>query len=274
MDLGRVGQNQADFRRDSGSNINGARQRGPKQLEHLFGDRNDVDEFVIGIALAAEGQNLFHQITGPVPGLEHLCHVVARLRVLRQIVVGYFGVADNRPQDIVEIMGDTTGQRANGLHFLGLEKLILHAAALTQFLLQTRVEGGVVDGDGGQFGELLKDALLLDIKLHPGLAMGKTDHPADLPARAQGCRENTADIIRNRFFQSMRPGAVVFDAEGRALAIDPADQALIRQILIADGIGKHPQTRLQNQNLEFLVVDVDKSGRSAQQQPGTLHQCL
>ena len=38
---------------------------------------------------------------------------------------GQVGVADDRGEDVVEIVGDTPGEGADGLHFLGLPKLRL-----------------------------------------------------------------------------------------------------------------------------------------------------
>jgi len=40
---------------------------------------------------------------------------------------GEFGVADDRGEDVVEIVGDAAGESAEGFHFVHLSELLLHA---------------------------------------------------------------------------------------------------------------------------------------------------
>ena len=44
---------------------------------------------------------------------------------LRQVLHGQLRIAEDNPQNIVEIMGHTACQCTNGLHFMGLAKFIL-----------------------------------------------------------------------------------------------------------------------------------------------------
>ena len=62
--------------------------------------------------------------------LEHGFQILPAGRLPRYIQQCQFRITENRQQDIVEIMGDTTGQGAHGLHLLGLEKLFFQLSNL------------------------------------------------------------------------------------------------------------------------------------------------
>ena len=58
--------------------------------------------------------------------LDDLIDIISEHRSGRAVFLGHFRIAEDGPEDIVEIMGDAAGQGADGLHLLGLLKLGLH----------------------------------------------------------------------------------------------------------------------------------------------------
>src|SRR5207253_1277935 len=51
------------------------------------------------------------------------------------------GAAENRGEQVVEIVGDAPGELAHGLHFLGLAQLVLEVAALVMSRASTKRAG-------------------------------------------------------------------------------------------------------------------------------------
>ena len=65
-------------------------------------------------ALAAEGKNLFNQLLGAIRCLEDFFQIFSGLAVFGDVIHGQFGITDNREKDIVKVMRNTPGQRADG----------------------------------------------------------------------------------------------------------------------------------------------------------------
>ena len=87
---------------------------------------------------AREGEQLPHQAGGPVGVLLDL-HDVLEGRIGRAVVgEQQVGIADDRGQDVVEVVGDAAGELADRLHLL----------ALDETLLQRPLFGGVEGEDG------------------------------------------------------------------------------------------------------------------------------
>ena len=108
---------------DIHTDINGGRQRGPQQFRGLPNNAVQLDRLHFVFALSTEGQDLLDQVFGTQAGLEHLLHVVAEVALRRDIFHGHFGKSDHSGKNIVEIVGDASGQGADGFHFLGLAQL-------------------------------------------------------------------------------------------------------------------------------------------------------
>jgi len=85
-------------------------------------------------ALAAEGQNLLHEVLGPAGGLEDFRDAFLRRRIVGQVFLQQITVAEHGGEDVVEIMRDAAGERADGLHFLRLPKLVFEGAAFGDVL--------------------------------------------------------------------------------------------------------------------------------------------
>ena len=91
-------------------------------------DGPDVQGLALPPVLTAEGQDLGHEVFGPLRGLQHRVQVLALVFGLR-LIEGHLGVAEDGPQDIVEVMGDASGKGSDGLHFLALAKLVFQVLA-------------------------------------------------------------------------------------------------------------------------------------------------
>ena len=116
-------------------------------------------------ASPAEGQNLFHQIAGPIARFQQFLKVP-----LDQTSRGHFqtdelGTTDDRRQDVIEIMGDASGQGSQGFHLLRLGEVLLHPPLL---LDQAGDGHGPADRVGQAFGEsevlLRKGPILLALQ--------------------------------------------------------------------------------------------------------------
>src|SRR5208337_4275687 len=73
--------------------------------------------------LTAEGEDPFDQVRCTSACVEHLIQVAAYRVCLCKRESGYFRVAYYGRQNVVEVMGDPTGQGADGLHLLRLAKV-------------------------------------------------------------------------------------------------------------------------------------------------------
>ncbi len=76
---------------------------------------------------AREGEHLLDQVPGALAGTLGPFQVAFQLEVVvfRRAFLGEHDVAHHAGEDIVEVMGDTAGEMADGLHLLGLAQLRL-----------------------------------------------------------------------------------------------------------------------------------------------------
>jgi hypothetical protein len=80
-------------------------------------------------------------------------------------ILGHFGITENGAENVVEVMGNATGQGADGLHFLGLDKLGLQAFSFFLALLTLAdVMVDAADPQGSAIGIALNDAAFVQ---HP-----------------------------------------------------------------------------------------------------------
>ena len=78
-------------------------------------------------AAAAEGEDALDQSLCPGRGLQHLVQVSARQAHGRDMPLRELAVAEDRAEDVVEVVRDAAGERAHRLHLLRLAKLRLQA---------------------------------------------------------------------------------------------------------------------------------------------------
>lgn len=121
MNLHRIGHDRRYIVLKIGREADGRRQGGLKEVHGLFDDGPHLDGQLGGGPLTTEGQNLGHHAFGAVAGLFDAGQFfMSRRVVFGNIDPGQLGVTQNRHQNIIEIMGDSARQHADGFHFLGL----------------------------------------------------------------------------------------------------------------------------------------------------------
>ena len=126
--------------------LNGGGQRYAQQAGGVFHDFAHLHGAALGLVVAAEGQNLAHQIAGAAPGFFDLAQAFLRSGVVQAVGLGQCHIAQNGAHDIVEVMGNAPGHGAHGLHFVGLTQLVFQRAALG---FGTLAAGQVAGKDGG-----------------------------------------------------------------------------------------------------------------------------
>ena len=105
--------------------LHGGRQARPDQAGGLGEHLGRLDRPALRLMAAAEGEEAFHQIARPPRGtqdgfVELLGRAIVGIGQQRQL-----GVADDRRQEVVELVGHSAGQRADRLPLLRLQELAL-----------------------------------------------------------------------------------------------------------------------------------------------------
>ena len=72
---------------------------------------------------ATEGEELLNQFFGPVAGRIYFIEIFLKLLIGRLVILGEFSKAEYCTENIIEIMGDSTGKDADGFEFPGLLEL-------------------------------------------------------------------------------------------------------------------------------------------------------
>jgi hypothetical protein len=80
-----------------------------------------------------------------VARLDDLVNIFPEHRSYGAVLLNHFGIAKDRSEDIVEVMGDTACQGADGLHLLGLLQLDLKFFSFffSMFVLSNVGDGNV-----------------------------------------------------------------------------------------------------------------------------------
>ena len=84
----------------------------------------------LGLVIAAEGQNLAHQIAGAATSFFNLAQAFHGGGVARAVGLGQFHIAQNGTHDVVEVVGNAASHGAHRLHFVGLAQLRFQRVAL------------------------------------------------------------------------------------------------------------------------------------------------
>ena len=94
-----------------------------------------MQQDLLYLRLAADGENLFDQPPRPVAGKDDLFYIPGGKRSRLAVLPGHFRIPEDRPEDIVEVVGDPPRQGADGLHLLGLTEFGLEPLAFLLGLL-------------------------------------------------------------------------------------------------------------------------------------------
>ncbi|MGC4113905.1 MAG: hypothetical protein QM765_04465 [Myxococcales bacterium] len=193
--------------------------------------------------LAAEGHQPPDQIAGPLGGVQDLRGLLLRLTG-RQVLGQHPRVAEDRKEQVVQVVGRAPGELAHHLHLLGLAELLLEHPAL---LVRTPALGHVQQRALHRRPALVGDARAQDLhvdlravlaqaaelvvagRLRGGLARGDLGGDLlDLGGGDQPAEVDAHQLARPRPAEDAREALV---AEGEAAILDDvgADQRVLHQ---------------------------------------------
>ena len=98
-------------------------QRCLEQLERFHDDDLNVHRFAIAKAAAAESENALDQHLCALGRVHDVVQIAAQGALFRRLLQGELAVAQDGAEDVVEVVGDAAGQRADRLHLLRLPQL-------------------------------------------------------------------------------------------------------------------------------------------------------
>jgi hypothetical protein len=265
LDLGRVRQDQQRFLAEHQLERGTGRQ-GRAQQRRGFADqrRERPDREMLRLA-SAEGKDLLHQAARTGRRLLDLFEVVGRRMRRLEFLARQRDVAEDRGQDVVEVVGDAARQGADGLQLLRFAQLRLQREAVRLGL----PAGADVAEEGGEFvsgidlqdrdreldGERVAVAMLrvdLDQPIeHPAAAArreARESAPVRLPKAGRDDRllQQPADRLRSApAEQRLRPGVPAGDPARRVHLDDRVERVLDdREIAVATlvegGFGLRP----------------------------------
>jgi hypothetical protein len=130
VDLGRVAEHAGVAASSRRSSRTPRGQRRGDAVERLDDDRLHVHRHALGHAAAAEGEDALDQRLGAQARGERRVDVAAQRRALGGVLLRQLAVAEDRREDVVEVVGDAAGERADRLELLCLAQLQLEAVAL------------------------------------------------------------------------------------------------------------------------------------------------
>jgi hypothetical protein len=99
---------------------NRARQGGPEQADGLLDQHPHTHGSSPAVAAAAKGEDLVDDGLGALAGQPHLPHLPPGPTVLGEAGQRHLGIAEDGAEDVVEVVGDAAGKRADGLQPLRL----------------------------------------------------------------------------------------------------------------------------------------------------------
>ena len=136
LDLCRIGQ-YVGLTDNVGANVDRFRDGRPQKVQGFPDNGPHLDGLDVDIVLAAERQDLVHQILGSQAGRMDLPEVFLQCAAGDGVQARKLGISEDGRQDIVEVVGDAPGQGSHRFHLLGLCKLFfqLFVGPIPRFLL-------------------------------------------------------------------------------------------------------------------------------------------
>ena len=103
-----------------GDHLDARRQRGPQQPDRFLDDLAQPDDAPLVRLPPPEGEDLLDELAGARARLLDFGQALLRRMLRHEILPRQFDVADDRAEDVVEVVGDAAGEGAEGLHLLRL----------------------------------------------------------------------------------------------------------------------------------------------------------
>ena len=130
FELAAIGQHPRQIRRQRERDVNVVADQTAEHAGDVGDQLVHVERHGVQYLLAAEGEQLLGQPRGAAGGLHDLSEIGAVLVAERPVRVDHLAEADDHRQEVVEVVGDTGRQLADGVHLVRLPHLGLQRAQL------------------------------------------------------------------------------------------------------------------------------------------------
>ena len=160
MNPGGVGQDRAAVLVDARDQLDGFRQRPPKQLEPLLDDGLKPDRLALLLRAAAESENLTDQLRTSLARHQYLFDPLMGTPPARHFIHGQLRIAEDHLKNIVEVVRNSASQCAQGFGLLR-EPCPLDLGPLARHNIEVNGQGPIDQFAVGHFEGNVK-ALVLD----------------------------------------------------------------------------------------------------------------
>ena len=120
VDARAIGEHVGDVAREPGDHLDARRQRRPQQPHRFLDDLAQPDDAPLVRLPPPEREDLLDELAGARARLLHFRQALLRRMLRHEILPGQLDVADDRAEDVVEVVGHAAGEGAEGLHLLRL----------------------------------------------------------------------------------------------------------------------------------------------------------
>ena len=187
-----VGQHGGQLRRHMHLQLHGGRQRHAQQPRRVAHDFARLHGLALGRLVAAEGQDLAHQVARAASGLFDLLQAFDGCGIAAAVGLGQLHIAQDGAHDVVEVVGNAAGHGAQGLHLVRFAQLVFQLVALGLGLLAA---GEVAREHGGG----LAAAVVLE---------GDADLDRDFAAAGRACRHLAQHGLRGQWRKGQGLGRI------------------------------------------------------------------
>ena len=157
-------------------------------------DGIQVDDAKCLYLFAAEGEQLPGQLRGSAGGGEYFLKLVLDRASRNDRIQGQFGIAGDDGEQVVEIVGDSARETADGIHFLSLQQLCFQAEPIRKVATVgdkvSNTAGGIAHGTDALF-EVVKLSALFPVDEYTAIHIAGED---GVPQVAVGLRNLLARL--------------------------------------------------------------------------------
>ena len=181
LHLGGISEDETRLVLDLDPYVDGRWGRCPKEVHGLLDKAAQLQRHLLLLALSAVSEQLFNDLPAPEPCLHNPSEEVLLVVPLDRTALCQFGKPYDGRKDVVEVMGDAAGERAEGLHLVRLAKLLLDAPGLRDIEVDLEDCQGIpvgipLDGLAAQYDDLVPGFRYLDKFSLPTAFFGQHGH--------------------------------------------------------------------------------------------------